>query len=256
MHSTHQKMAKVVTFSIYKGGTGKTTTAVNTAAALAETKRRVHLIDLDQQAQATKYVGIDPDTVPVNIAQVFIQNMPIRLAIQHTSFGFDIVPASDVLSAVEAMLESGKDEGLLREKISGVLSEYDFILLDTPPGKDKLTFNALIAAQQIVVPVSAEKAAIDGLADLIKHLHTVLWPKYDLDQEIHILFTMFKAGTSHSPGIVKSARKIYRDNVLSIVIPEAIAFPRSYDARQPMTSFAPSHPGTLAYRDLATWLMQ
>jgi chromosome partitioning protein len=248
-------MAKIVTFSIYKGGTGKTTSAVNTAAALADVGKRVLLVDLDQQAQATKYVGFDPDTTPVSIAQVFIQNTPIRLAIQPTLFKFDMVAASDVLSAVEAMLESGKDEWLLREKLEPILSEYDFILLDTPPGKDKLTFNALIAAQQIVVPVSAEKAAIDGLADLVKHLHTVLWPKYDLDQDIHILFTMYKAGTSHSPGIVKSARKIYRDNVLSVLVPEAIAFPRSYDARQPMTVFAPSHAGTKAYRDLAAWLL-
>lgn len=248
-------MAKIVSFSIYKGGTGKTTSAVNTAAALAEAGQRVLLIDLDQQAQATKYAGIDPDTSPLNIAQVFIQNVPIRLAIQKTAFGFDLVAASDVLSAVEAMLESGKDEGLLREKLESLNADYDFILLDTPPGKDKLTFNALIAAQQIIVPVSAEKAAIDGLADLIKHLHTVLWPKYELDQDIRILFTMYKAGTSHSPGIVSSARKIYRENVLSVVIPEAIAFPRSYDARQPMTLHAPGHAGTIAYRELAHWLL-
>ena len=247
-------MAKIISFSIYKGGTGKTTSAVNTAAALAERGKRVLLVDLDQQAQATKYVGIDPDTSPLNVAQVFIQNIPLRLAIQKTAFGFDLVAANDVLSAVEAMLESGKDEGLLREKLESVGAEYDYILLDTPPGKDKLTFNALVAANQIVVPVSAEKAAIDGLADLIKHLHTVLWPKYDIDQDIYILFTMYKAGTSHSPGIVKSAKRIYRDNVLEVVVPEAIAFPRSYDARQPMTVFAPSHAGTKAYQELAAWL--
>ncbi len=247
-------MAKVITFSIYKGGTGKTTSAVNTAAALAKARQRVLLVDLDQQAQATKYVGIDPDTSPLNIAQVFIQNVPIRLAIQPTPFGFDVVSASDVLAAVEAMLESGKDEALLREKLGGLSADYDYILLDTPPGKDKLTFNALIAAQQIIVPVSAEKAAIDGLADLIKHLHTVLWPKYNLDQDIRILFTMYKAGTSHSPGIVRSARRIYRENVLATVIPEAIAFPRSYDAHQPMTMYAPRHPGTRAYQDVASWI--
>src|SRR5260221_2534872 len=247
-------MAKIISLSIYKGGTGKTTSAVNTAAALAERGQRVLLVDLDQQAQATKYVGIDPDTSPLNVAQVFIQNIPLRLAIQKTAFGFDLVAANDVLSAVEAMLESGKDEGLLREKLESVSAEYDYILLDTPPGKDKLTFNALVAANQIVVPVSAEKAAIDGLADLIKHLHTVLWPKYDIDQDIYILFTMYKAGTSHSPGIVKSAKRIYRDNVLEVVVPEAIAFPRSYDARQPMTVFAPSHAGTKAYQELAAWL--
>lgn len=249
-------MAKVVSFSIYKGGTGKTTSAVNTAAALAELGKRVLLVDLDQQAQTTKYLGFDPDALPMNLAHVFMQNIPITLTVQKTAFGFDLVPASDLLAAVEAMLESGKDEGLLREKLDGLEAEYDFILLDTPPGKDKLTFNALVAARQIIVPVSTERMAVDGLADLIKHLHTVLWAKYDLDQDIRILFTKYDATTSLSPGIVKSAQKIYRENVLPMLVHSAVAFPRSYEARQPIIQFAPSHQGTQAYRALAAWLAQ
>jgi chromosome partitioning protein len=247
-------MAQIISFSIYKGGTGKTTSAVNTAAALAEMGKRVLLVDLDQQAQTTRYLGLDPDTLPMNLAQVFIQGIPINLIVHKTSFGFDLVPASDLLSAVEAMLESGKDEGLLREKLDAIEPDYDFILLDTPPGKDKLTFNAIVAARQIIVPVSAERMAVDGLADLIKHLHTVLWPKYELDQDIRILFTKYDATTSLSPGIVKSAQKIYRENVLPMLVHSAVAFPRSYEARRPMIHFAPSHQGTKAYRELAAWL--
>jgi chromosome partitioning protein len=94
-------MAKIIAFSIYKGGTGKTTSAVNTAATLAEAGKRVLLIDLDQQAQATKYLGVDPDTIAMNVAQVFMQNMPLGLAVQHTPFAFDLVPANELLSAVE-----------------------------------------------------------------------------------------------------------------------------------------------------------
>ncbi len=97
--------------------------------------------------------------------------------------------------------------------------------------------------------------AIDGLADLIKHLHTVLWRRFNLDQDLRILFTMYKAGTSHSPGIVKSAKKIYRDNILDVLVPESIAFPRSFEAQRPIINFEPSHPGAQAYRELARWLV-
>lgn len=249
-------MAKIVSFSIYKGGTGKTTSAVNTAAALAGMRKRVLLVDLDQQAQATKYSGIDPDASPLNLASVFIQRVPLPQTVVKTAFGYDLVPASDLLSAVEAMLESGKDEALLREKLVLLDQDYDFILLDTPPGKDKLTFNAIVAAQQIIVPVSCARASVDGLADLIKHLHTVLWPKYELDQDIHILFTMYDATTSLSPGLVNSAKRIYRDNVLPILVHDAVAFKRSYAEYKPMPFFAPHHAGTKAYKDLATWLQR
>jgi len=248
-------MAKIVSFSIFKGGTGKTTSAVNTAAALAESKQRVLLIDLDQQASATKYLGIDPDTNPMNMSQVFIQNVPLRLAVKSTKFGFDLAPSHELMSAVEAMLESGKDEQLLREKISAVETEYDFILFDTPPGKAMLTFNAIVAAHMVLVPVSAERMAIDGLADLIKYLHTVLWRRFNLDQDLRILFTMYKAGTSHSPGIVASARKIYRDNILNVLVPESIMFPRSFEAQRPIIQLDANHPGSQAYRELARWLI-
>ncbi len=248
-------MAQIISFSIFKGGTGKTTSAVNTAAALAEQGKRVLLIDLDQQASATKYLGIDPDTTPMNISQVFIQNVPLRLTIKPSNFGFDVIPSHELMSAVEAMLESGKDEQILREKLNVIDADYDYILLDTPPGKAMLTFNAIVAANLVLVPVSAERMAIDGLADLIKHLHTVLWRRFNLDQDLRILFTMYKAGTSHSPGIVKSAKKIYRDNILDVLVPESIAFPRSFEAQRPIINFEPSHPGAQAYRELARWLV-
>jgi chromosome partitioning protein len=248
-------MAQVITFSIFKGGTGKTTSAVNTAAALAATGQRVLLIDLDQQASATKYLGVDPDHTGVNASHVFMQNLPLRLAVLKTGFGFDLVPSHELMAAIEAMLESGKDEQVFREKLTTVEADYDFILIDTPPGKAMLTFSAIVAATRIIVPVSAERMAIDGLADLIRHLHAVLWRKFNLSQDLSILFTMYKASTSHSPGIVAEARKIYRDNVLSVLVPESIVFPRSFEQQQPIIRFAPDHQGAEAYRQLAAWLI-
>ena len=250
------QIARVIAFSIFKGGTGKTTSSVNVAAALAEQGKRVLLVDLDQQASATKYVGVDPDQARASAYQSFTQNAPLSLAVHQTNFDFDLIPSHELMSAVEAMMESGKDETLLRDKLDPLLPEYDFVLIDTPPGKAMLTFNAIVAADQIIIPVSAERMAIDGLADLVKHLHSVLWRRFsDLDQDLRILFTMYKAGTSHSPGIVREARKIYRDNVLPMHVPEAIAFPRSFESQQPITSYSPTHQGAHAYRDLAKWLL-
>jgi chromosome partitioning protein len=249
-------MAQTISFSIFKGGTGKTTSSVNTASALAEKGKRVLLVDMDQQASATKYLAIDPDTTGVHTYNSFMNNAPLRLAIQHTGFGFDLIPSHELLSAIEAMMESGKDEGMLREKLDNLQDEYDFILIDTPPGKAMLTFNAIVASNHILVPVSAERMAIEGLADLIKHLHSVLWRRFtDLDQDLLILFTMYKANTSHSPGIVAEAKKIYRDNILPFYIPESIEFPRSFEHSQPMTTYMPTHPGAAAYRQLAEWLI-
>ncbi len=248
-------MAQIIAFSIFKGGTGKTTSAVNTAAALAEQGQRVLLVDLDQQASATKYLGVETDQVQAGIHHSFMHNTPLSLSILKLPFGFDLIPSHELMSAVEAMLESGKDEDLLRQKLAPLEPEYDYILIDTPPGKAMLAFNALVAANRILIPVSAERMAIEGLADLIKHLHSVLWRRFDLAQDLRILFTMYKANTSHSPGIVKEARKIYRDNVLSVLIPESINFPRSFEKQQPITTFSPHHAGAQAYRELARWLI-
>src|SRR5258708_20040087 len=99
-------MAKIISFSIYKGGTGKTTSAVNTAAALAERGKRGLLVDLDQQAQATKYVGIDPDTSPLNVAQVFFKNFPLRFPIQKPPFGFALLPPNSFLLPFKAFLNT------------------------------------------------------------------------------------------------------------------------------------------------------
>jgi chromosome partitioning protein len=248
-------MAQTIAFSIFKGGTGKTTSAVNTAAALAERGQRVLLVDLDQQASATKYLGLDPDQIPVNIYHSFMNHTPLSLAVTDTAFGFHLIPSHELMSAVEAMMESGKDEGMLKEKLAAIEPEYDYILIDTPPGKSMLTFNAIVAANRILVPVSAERMAVEGLADLIKHLHSVLWRRFNLEQDLRILFTMYKANTSHSPGIVHEAQKIYRDNILPMYVPETIAFPRSFERQQPITIHSPTHPGAEVYRQLAEWLI-
>jgi len=245
---------KVVSFSIFKGGTGKTTTTVNTAAALANKGKRVLVVDLDQQASATRYLGLEPDSSP-NLYEVFIGTKPAQLAIRHTKFNIDVLTSHVLLAAIEEALDPG-DEFKLTEILNPLKPSYSYILIDTPPGKAMLAFNGLAAADLIVIPASAERMAVDGVADLINHVQRIMWNKYALThQELRILFTMYRTTTSHSPAIVANARKIWRDNILSVKIPHSTIFSKSYDQRTPLAVLDPKHQGAIAYDVFADWLI-
>jgi chromosome partitioning protein len=244
----------VVSFSIFKGGTGKTTSTVNTAAALVEKGKKVLLIDLDQQASSTRYLDLDPDQSP-NLYEVFTGTKQAALAIRQTKVGVDVLASHVLMAAIEEALEPG-DELKLSELIRPLKASYDFILIDNPPGKAMLAFNGLAAADLILIPASAERMAVDGVADLINHVQKIMWGKFALThQELRIFFTMYRSATSHSPAIVENAKKIWRDNVLSVKIPHSTAFARSYDEKQPITRLEPKHPGAIAYGVLAQWLI-
>src|SRR5438093_1974869 len=245
---------KVVTFSIFKGGTGKTTTSVNTATALARQGKRVLLVDLDQQASATRYLDLDPEQSP-NLYEVFMGIKPAALAIRKTPFGIDMLTSHVLVAAIEEALEPG-DELRLADIITPLKPMYDFILIDTPPGKAMLAFNGLAAADLIIIPSSAERMAVDGVADLITHVQKIMWSKFALThQELRILFTMYRSTTTHSPAIVSNAKKIWRDNVLNVKIPHATIFSRSYDEKTPIGRLDPKHPGAIAYDVFADWLI-
>ena len=245
---------KVVSFSIFKGGTGKTTTTVSTAAALALRGKKVLLVDLDQQASATRYLGLDPDATP-SLYDVFTGARSAQGAIRKTDFNIDVLPSHVLLAAIEEALEPG-DEQKLSAMLSPLKNEYDFILIDTPPGKAMLAFNGLAAADLIVIPASAERMAVDGVADLVTHVQKIMWSKFALThQELRILFTMYRSTTTHSPAVVDNARKIWRDNVLNVKIPHSTLFSRSYDEKIPVGMLEPKHPGAIAYDVFAKWLI-
>jgi chromosome partitioning protein len=246
---------KVVTFSIFKGGTAKTTSTVNTAAALTNKGKRVLVIDLDQQASATRYLDLDPDGSP-NLYEVFMGVQQAPLAVRKSKHGIDVLSSHVLMAAIEEALEPG-DETKLADLIMPLRGLYDFILIDTPPGKAMLAFNGLAAADLILIPASAERMAVDGVADLINHVQRIMWNKFTLNhQELRILFTMYRSTTNHSPAIVENARKIWRENILSMQIPHSTIFSRSYDEKSPVNTLEPHHPGSIAYDVLADWLIK
>ena len=245
---------KVISFSIFKGGTGKTTSSVNTAAALAKKGRKVLLIDLDQQASATRYLNLEAEQSP-NLYEVFMDIKPAALAIRPTASGVDVLSSHPLMAAIEEALEPG-DELKLAALVTPLKPMYDFILIDTPPGKAMLTFNGLAASDLIVIPASAERMAVDGVADLINHVQNIMWNKFALHhQELRILFTMYRSTTAHSPAVVANAKKIWRDNVLNVKIPHSTIFSQSYDERKPISTLSPKHPGAINYDVFADWLI-
>ena len=245
---------KVVSFSIFKGGTGKTTSAVNTAASLAKRGRKVLLVDLDQQASSTRYLDLDPEQSP-SLYDVFMGLKPAPLVVRQTRFSIDVLPAHGLLAAIEQALEPG-DETKVSAFLEALKPEYDYIIIDNPPGKGMLAFNGLAAADLIVIPASAERMAVDGVADLINHVQKIMWSKFALThQELRILFTMYRSTTTHSHDIVSNAEKIWRDNVLRVRIPHSIAFSRSYDQKTPLNYLEASHPGAIAYDVFAQWII-
>lgn len=246
---------KVISFSIFKGGTGKTTSAVNTAASLVQKGKKVLLVDMDQQAQATRYVGIDPDSFP-NLYEVFMGTKSPAGAVRQTKLGIDILSSHRLMAAIEEALEPG-EETKLAEYLTSLKPSYDFILIDTPPHKAKLCFNGLVAADLVLLPTAAERMAVDGAMDMISYLQGVLWKEHSLyHQEIRVLFTMFRASTNQSLAVVANAQKVWRDNVLSMKIPHSTVFGLSYDKQQPVNVVDPRHPGSMAYDVLADWLIK
>ena len=245
-------MGKILSFSIFKGGTGKTTSAVNTAAGLAELNQRVLLVDLDQQASATRHLGLDPEEQNPNLYHVFMKQVPTHLAIQETPFGFDLIPAHSLLAAIEEALEPG-DELLFEECIQGLIPDYDYLILDTPPGKGMLSISALAAAHGVIIPLQAERPALDGTADVVRFIQDIVWARYNPDLEIlGILPTMMRRTTSHSPGVIEKARALWGDKVFNVEIPTTVSFPRSFDRGQPLLSFQREHEAARLYLELAT----
>src|SRR5918912_336606 len=159
---------KVVTFSIFKGGTAKTTSTVNTAAALVKKGKKVLVIDLDQQASATRYLDLDPDASP-NLYEVFMGTQQAPLAVRKTRHNVDVLSSHVLMAAIEEALEPG-DETRLADLIMPLRPSYDFILIDTPPGKAMLAFNGLAAGDLILISASAARLAADGVADLLTHV--------------------------------------------------------------------------------------
>ena len=246
----------VITIANNKGGTGKTTTAVNLGAALAENEQRILLVDLDPQGNLSVNLGVDIDLLSRTIydALLFPEAYPLKNVIITNlpkTFGMDLAPANIDLSGatVELMNEINR-ETILKRALMPVLKSYNFILIDCPPNLGILTLNALTAAYLVIVPVQTEYLAMRSIKEL-KNIIDKVRERTNPKIEMRLLCTMFDRRTIHGRDVIEELRKVFGDSVFSTVITRTIKFADASVAAETILSFANLSEAAKQYRNLA-----
>ncbi|WP_130416766.1 ParA family protein [Xylanimonas ulmi] len=250
--------ARIIAMCNQKGGVGKTTTTINLGAALAEYGRRVLLVDFDPQGAASVGVGVNPHELELSVYNLLMErtvqatDVILSTAIEN----LDVLPANIDLSAAEVQLVGEvARESVLARALRPVLDRYDVILVDCQPSLGLLTVNALTAAHGVLIPLECEFFALRGVALLVETIEKVrdrLNPGLEIDG---ILPTMFDSRTLHSREVVARVHEAFGDTLLHTVIGRTVKFPDASVAAEPITAYAPNHPGAEAYRQLARELV-
>ena len=250
--------ARIIAMANQKGGVGKTTTTINLGAALAEYGRRVLLVDFDPQGAASAGLGINAHELDRTIYNLLMEpRSDVREIIERTTVeNLDVVPANIDLSAAEVQLvnEVAREQALART-LRPVLDDYDAIIIDSQPSLGLLTVNALTAAHGVIIPLECEYFALRGVALLVETIDKVrdrLNPRLGTDG---ILGTMYDGRTLHSKEVLARVREAFGTNVFETVINRTVKFPDASVAAEPITTYAPTHPGAAAYRQLARELI-
>jgi chromosome partitioning protein len=245
--------SRVIALANQKGGVGKTTTAVNLGAALADLGFRVLIVDLDPQGNASTGLGIDPRTFDSSMYDVLLHDVPLEDCIEPTSIrNLFLAPSTlDLAGAEIELVPALSREFRLRRAIEPVKDDFAFVFIDCPPSLGLITLNALTAATEVLVPIQCEYYALEGVSQLTRNVELV---RANLNPTLSvrtIVLTMYDARTKLSDSVVAEVRSHFGEIVAKNVIPRTVRISEAPSFGEPITVHDPSSRGAIAYRELA-----
>ncbi len=244
---------RIIALANQKGGVGKTTTTVNLGAALAARGKRVLVVDLDPQANATLWLGVDLRTLDQSMYHVLVKDVPLAAIIQpSTVAGIDLAPAHLDLSAADLeLVNSFEREILLKDTLAAVADRYDYILIDCPPSLSLLTINALVAAREVLIPLQCHYLAYLGVARLSETVRLVQRRLNPVLTILGIVVTMYDGRSAIHKEILEQIRAGFHGRVFDAVIRNGVKVVEASAASQPVVTYAPSSPVAQSYNELA-----
>ncbi|MDO4696895.1 MAG: ParA family protein [Neisseria sp.] len=250
--------ANIIAVANQKGGVGKTTTAVNLAASLSASGKRVLLVDLDPQGNATTGSGIDKNGAAQGVYQVLIDGLPISDARLYSETGrYDVLAANRALAGAEVeLVQEIAREMRLKNALAQVAEDYDFVFIDCPPTLTLLTLNGLVAAQGLIVPMVCEYYALEGISDLVatvRKIRQAINPQLDI---FGIVRTMFDNRSRLVAEVSEQLQQHFGGKLFDTVIPRNIRLAEAPSHGMPALAYDPKAKGSIAYQELAAEVLQ
>ena len=246
-------MNRVIAIANHKGGVGKTTTAINLSACLADLGKKVLALDLDPQGNMTSGLGVDKDEIESSVYDLLIGNAGIEECIcENVLDNLDVLPSNIDLSAAEIeMIGVDNKEFIIKKEMEKIKDKYDFVIIDCPPALSMLTINAMTTADSVLVPIQCEYYALEGLSQLI---HTIELVQERLNSSLEIegvVFTMYDARTNLSLQVVENVKDNLNQNIYKTIIPRNIRLAEAPSYGMPINVYDPKSAGAESYMQLA-----